>query len=75
MSTTTLMDEFGLQRLTVNQRWQLMEELWKSISTTTGEIRLTPAQIEDLQKRDEQFRNDPTAWSSWEEIKTHLEKE
>ena len=62
----------GIDQLSVAQRILLVEEIWDSIVAEEGEIPLSEAQIQDLQRRIEAYEADPKAGSSWYEVKARL---
>jgi putative addiction module component (TIGR02574 family) len=66
------MKSLGLDRLSIDERISLVEELWNSIASTSGEVELTKAHRQDLRRRLDAYRDDPQAGSPWEEIKDRL---
>jgi putative addiction module component (TIGR02574 family) len=71
MSVT--MKALGIDRLSLAERILLVEEIWDSIAATPEEIPLTPAQREELDRRIAAYEADPTAGSTWEEVKARLQ--
>jgi putative addiction module component (TIGR02574 family) len=67
------MKSLGLDRLSVDERISLAEELWDSIASTTGEVELTEAHRQDLRSRLDAYRDDPQAGSPWEEVMARLQ--
>jgi putative addiction module component (TIGR02574 family) len=61
-----------ISQLSISERIQLAEDLWDSILDKQDEIQLDPAQKQELDRRLEQYRQDPTAGSSWETVKQRL---
>jgi putative addiction module component (TIGR02574 family) len=59
-------------QLSIAERIQLAEDLWDSILDRQDEIRLDQAQQQELDRRLEQHRQDPTAGSTWETVKQRL---
>jgi len=61
-----------ISQLSVAERIQLAEDLWDSILEQQNEIPLTEIQKQELDRRLERYQQDPTAGSSWEEVKQRL---
>ncbi len=61
-----------ISQLTVAQRIQLAEDLWDSILITDEVVPVTEAQQQELDRRLEQYRQNPTLGSTWKEIKQRL---
>jgi putative addiction module component (TIGR02574 family) len=72
---SSLMKSLGIDRLSVAERLELLDEIWASILTTSEEVTLSDAHKEDLSRRLEAYRDDPTAGSPWEEVKARLRGE
>lgn len=58
-----------ISQLTVAERIQLAEDLWDSILITDEAVPLSEAQQQELDRRLEQYRQNPMLGSSWNEIK------
>lgn len=61
-----------ISQLSVAERIQLAEDLWDSILEHQEEIPLSEAQQRELDRRLENYNQNPTAGSSWEEVKKRL---
>jgi putative addiction module component (TIGR02574 family) len=61
-----------MSQLSTAERIQLAADLWDSILDRQDEIGLTQAQQQELDRRFAQHRQDPTAGSTWEEVKQRL---
>jgi putative addiction module component (TIGR02574 family) len=61
-----------ISQLSIAERIQLAEDLWDSILGNQEELLLTDAQEQELDRRLERYQNNPTAGSTWEEIKQRL---
>jgi putative addiction module component (TIGR02574 family) len=61
-----------ISQLSVAERIQLAEDLWDSILDKTDEIYLDKAQQQELDRRLEQHRQNPSAGSTWEAVKQRL---
>lgn len=66
------MKAFGIDRLSVAERIVLVEEIWDSIADDEASIPLTEAQQRDLECRIAAYKANPTAGSSWEDVKARL---
>jgi putative addiction module component (TIGR02574 family) len=61
-----------ISQLSTAERIQLAADLWDSILDRQDEIGLNQVQQQELDRRLEQHRQDPTAGSTWEEVKQRL---
>ncbi len=61
-----------MSQLSTAERIQLAADLWDSILDRQDEIGLNDAQQQELDRRLEQHQQDPTAGSTWEEVKQRL---
>jgi putative addiction module component (TIGR02574 family) len=66
------LERFGLDRLTVEERLQLVGDLWDSIAESAELTALPEWQTELLDRRLAALEADPTVGSSWEEVKERL---
>jgi putative addiction module component (TIGR02574 family) len=62
-----------ISQLSISERIQLAEDLWDSILDRQDEVQLDPAQQQELDRRLDRHRQDPTAGFSWETVKQRLE--
>jgi putative addiction module component (TIGR02574 family) len=60
-----------ISRLSPAERLQLVEELWDSLATT--DIPLTPAQADELDRREGLHRADPGRGRPWREVLDEIE--
>ena len=61
-----------ISQLSIAERIQLAEDLWDSILEQQDELPLTNTQKQELDRRLEDYQQDPTAGSTWEEVKQRL---
>ena len=61
-----------ISQLSVAERIQLAEDLWESILERQDELPLTDAQKQELDRRLENYQQDPTSGSTWQEVKQRL---
>jgi putative addiction module component (TIGR02574 family) len=71
-AVSSTLKALGIDKLTVAQRILLVEEIWDSIDADGDEIPLTEAQKQDLERRIAAYEANPSAGSSWEEVKARL---
>lgn len=62
----------NISQLSVAERIQLAEDLWDSIAEQQEELPLSEAQQKELDRRLENYQQNPTNGSSWEEVKKRL---
>jgi putative addiction module component (TIGR02574 family) len=60
-----------ISRLSPAERLQLVEELWDSLAPT--DIPLSPAQVEELDRREALHRADPSRGRPWREVLDEIE--
>jgi putative addiction module component (TIGR02574 family) len=65
--------EFSLEGLSVAERMLLVEQIWDSIAAEQESLPLTQAQKDELDRRLAAYEADPTAGSTWEEVKARLQ--
>jgi putative addiction module component (TIGR02574 family) len=61
-----------ISQLSISERIQLAEDLWDSILDRQDEVQLDPVQQQELDRRLDRHRQDPTAGSNWETVKQRL---
>jgi putative addiction module component (TIGR02574 family) len=71
---TTMMKTLGLDQLSTAERLALVEELWDSIADSPEAVTLSGAHQQDLQRRLEAHKDNPTHGSPWEEVKARLQR-
>ena len=62
-------------QLNIEERIQLVEDIWDSISSTTEEIELTEAQKKELDNRLNRLQQNANSGSIWEEVKQRIQNE
>jgi putative addiction module component (TIGR02574 family) len=60
--------------LNVEDRLQLIEELWDSLAVTPEAIPVTDAQRKELARRRRVHARNPSAAKSWEDVRAKLER-
>ena len=66
--------KFDISELSIAERIQLAEDLWDSILEQQEQLPLSPAQQQELDRRLENYKKNPTNGSSWEEVKNGLDR-
>ncbi|MEA5553855.1 addiction module protein [Anabaena cylindrica UHCC 0172] len=61
-----------ISELSIAERIQLAEDLWDSILEQQEELPLSQAQQQELDRRLENYKKNPTNGSSWEDVKKRL---
>jgi putative addiction module component (TIGR02574 family) len=61
-----------IAELSISERIQLAEELWDSILENSEELPLTDAQQQELDRRLEQYNQNPSLGTDWNTIKSRL---
>lgn len=64
---------FDFTNLTPAQRVELAVALWDSLPADSVEPPITESQRAELLRRAEAYRRDPTAGSSWPEVRARIE--
>ena len=62
----------GIDRLSVEERLALVEDLWDSIAEDGAAVPLTDAQRAELDRRLAEHEANPNDVVSWEEVKTTI---
>lgn len=62
----------GIERLGIEERLTLVEEIWDSIAADSTAVPLTQAQRDELDRRIADHEANPNDVVSWEEVKTKL---
>jgi len=63
------MNELHLDRLSLEDRLLLVEEIWDSIVQTGQVVPLNQSQLQELQRRQMEHERQPEDVSAWDEIK------
>ncbi len=65
----TKMKDLGIDRLDIDERLELMHEIWDSIASEPGRTHLTVSQRRELERRLAEHEANPEDVVSWEEVK------
>jgi hypothetical protein len=61
-----------LERMSIRQKLQVMEELWGDLSTFYNEREILPRHKEILLERKEKLENGEEEWLEWNEVRREL---
>jgi len=59
----------GIDKLNIEERIELIGEIWDSVSAETGDLALSPEMKEELDRRLNAADANPEAAIPWEEVK------
>ena len=51
-----------------------MQDIWDSIAVASEEMSLTDTQHQELERRLERYREDPSAGKTWDEVKKFINR-
>ena len=63
-----------IQKLTVAERIQLVEDIWDTIADEPESLALTDAQKQELDRRLKAYHQNPEAGITWEELKAKIKR-
>jgi putative addiction module component (TIGR02574 family) len=63
------MKELGIDRLSLDERLELMGEIWESIAAEPGRTHLSDSQRRELERRAAEHAANPSDVIAWEQIK------
>jgi putative addiction module component (TIGR02574 family) len=61
-----------LQKLSTADKFALAVELWDELSSKSDEIPVTEDQLNELDRRFEEYRQNPDKVITWEEVKARI---
>lgn len=64
----------GIDRLGVEERISLVEELWDSIARDSAAVPLTPEQTQELERRLAAHAENPSDVVSWSDVEASVDK-
>ena len=67
---TTALHE--LETLPIAERLQLVEDLWDSIARSKAEIPIPQWQIEELERRKQNYMRNPDSGRTWDKVKQDI---
>ena len=66
------LEQFGIDRLSIAERLDLIERIWDSIEGTEGPISIPDWHRSELERRRAASEVDPSAGIAWEDFKPRL---
>ena len=64
----------GIDRLSVDDRLLLVEEIWDSIADSVESMEIPQSHKDELDRRLAALKDDPRAGSTWEDVKARLQR-
>jgi putative addiction module component (TIGR02574 family) len=64
-----------ITRLSAAERIQLAEDIWDTVAARPEDVALTEAQTQELDRRLEAYRQDPSAGASWAEVQQRVKQQ
>ena len=64
----------GIDRLTIDERLQLVGDIWDDIASTIQSRDIPQSHKDELDRREAAFEVDPAPGSSWEDVKVRLSR-
>jgi len=71
---SSILRELGIDRLSLDQRLDLMHEIWESISAEGGQNRMSDARRNELEHRLAEHFASPDEVVPWEQVKAEAER-
>ena len=62
-----------IRGLSISERMLIVESIWDSIVSSQEGLSVTEEQKEDLEKRYNDFKEDPADGSAWSEVKSRIQ--
>jgi len=72
MSLQTALKEIA--KLTSDEKFQIVEEIWDDLNEHYKDIPLTEAQKKELNRRLDEYEKDPDNVLTWEEVKASIRR-
>lgn len=70
----TLRQREEILQMSVDERLRLAEEIWDSIAANPSDLPVTDAQREELDRRLADYRQNPDAGRTWDEVRNSLNR-
>lgn len=61
--------------LSVPEKIRRVQDLWDDIARSPRDVKLTPAQLEEAERRLQEYERDPQPCITWEALRAQLESE
>ena len=69
---TPSLEALGIDKLSVEEKYELVDAILESIPEDQGEVELTEAQMRELDRRRAEHEADPSSAIPWEEVEARL---
>ena len=69
----SLMEALGIDKLSVDERLQLIDEIWMSLGPNTGDLPLTEEQKQEIDRRLQAYEANPDDIVPWEDVRAEIE--
>ena len=73
MSTNEARARKALEALTIEEKLDLVQDLWDEIAQSPESVELTPDQLDELERRLAEHERNPVRYPTWEEVRKELE--
>jgi putative addiction module component (TIGR02574 family) len=70
----SLMEALGIDKLSVDERLQLIDEIWASLGPEANDLPLTTEQMAEIARRLADADANPEDVVSWETVRTDIEE-
>ena len=64
----TTLQTYGIDRLPISDRIELVQDIWDSIAAEAESYALTPSQQDEIDRRLESHESNPHAATPWEQV-------
>ena len=58
--------------LSPSEKLQLVEDLWDDLAATPSDVPIADWQVEELERRQANLKNNPASGLNWEEVKRRI---
>ena len=62
-----------IRQLSVDERLELLEQIWETIAAEPDHVRLSNDQVAELDRRLDDYERDPEQGSPWEQVRERIE--
>ena len=73
MSTNEARARKALEALTIEEKLDLVQDLWDEIAQSPQSVELTPDQLDEVERRLAEHERNPGRYPTWEEVRRELE--
>lgn len=62
-----------IAQLSVAERIQLVEDIWDSVAVRPEDVPLTGAQVQELDRRLDDYQRNPQAEAEWQDVRQRIQ--